>query len=113
VTEDDHWIVTILNASDAPAHAVAVRFGTAYTASEVYELAPTSLHNWGASLGDRLVAPVHLLGPARAVRFLSQRWSPATVHNSRPFVTFTDDCGIYWTLDSYGELEEAGFEPGE
>jgi hypothetical protein len=101
-----HWIVTVLNTSDAPVHGVEVRFGTAYMAAEVYELAPSATNNLGAQLGDRLVAPVHLFGPGRAIRFLSQRWSAATVHNNRPGVTFKDDSGVAWSLDSYGKLEE-------
>lgn len=104
--EEDHWIVTILNTSDAPVHGIEVRFGTAYVAVEVYELAPSATHNLGAQLGDRLAAPVHLLGPGRAVRFKSQLWPASTLHNNRPSVTFTDDSGVRWTLDSYGKLEE-------
>lgn len=110
--EDDHWIVTVANSSDAPVHGVEVRFGTAYLAAEVYELAPTARHNLGAQLGDRLVAPVHLLGPGRVIRFLSQRWSSSTVHNNRPTATFSDDSGVRWTLDSHGKLDEVPAAPG-
>ncbi|MBK3569979.1 hypothetical protein [Streptomyces sp. MBT62] len=103
---DDQWVVTVMNASDAPVHAVEVRFGTAYLADEVFELAPTAAHNWGAELGDRLMSPVHLLGPGRIVRFCSQRWPAATVHNNRPVLYFADDASARWMLDSYGKLEE-------
>ncbi|CAL9515302.1 hypothetical protein [Streptomyces sp. enrichment culture] len=108
---DDHWVVTVHNTSDAPVRGVEVRFGTAYLASEVYELAPTAVHNLGAQVGDRLGMPVHLLGPGRAARFLSQQWSEATVHNNRPVLFFTDDNGLRWQLDSYGKLEEAPPQP--
>ncbi|RSN99945.1 hypothetical protein DMH26_17635 [Streptomyces sp. WAC 05379] len=106
VTEDDQWVVTVLNTSDAPVHGVDVRFGTAHLAAEVYEIAPTAVHNGGASLGDRVVAPVDVLGPRRAVRFFSPRWSSSTVHNNRPTVTFADNNGIRWSLNSHGKLEE-------
>lgn len=109
---DDHWIVTVRNGSDAPVRDIEVRFGTAYVAAEVYELAPTATHNLGAQRGDRLVTPVHLLGPGRAVRFWSQRWPEASVHNNRPSMTFTDDSGVRWSLDSYGKLEEVPPAPG-
>jgi len=103
---EDHWVVTVVNSSDASVYGLEVRFGTAYLAAEVYELAPSAGHNLGAQLGDRLVMPVHLLGPGRAVRFLSQRWSSSTVHNNRPTLTFQDDGGVRWVLDSYGKLDE-------
>ncbi|MFE7236103.1 hypothetical protein ACFVAF_36925 [Streptomyces sp. NPDC057596] len=107
----DRWVVTVQNTSDAPVHGVEVRFGTAYLASEVYELAPSAVHNLSAEDGDRLVSPVYLLGPGRAVRFLSQQWPEATVHNNRPVLSFTDDNGLRWQLDSYGKLEEAPPQP--
>ncbi|MGW0795930.1 hypothetical protein [Streptomyces sp. NPDC002692] len=101
----DHWLVGVVNRSDAPIHQVDIRFGTAYTSSEV--------HDWNPRRGsltfepdERLVAPVHLVGPGRAVRFASQRWSSATVHNNRPTVYFTDDNNVRWSIDSYGKLEE-------
>lgn len=101
----DHWLVVLVNRSDAPVHQVDVRFGTAYTASEV--------HDWNAQRGslafepgEQLMAPVHLVGPGRAVRFTSPRWPSATVHNNRPTVYFTDDSGVRWSCDSHGKLEE-------
>lgn len=113
VVGDDQWIATVLNSSDAPVHDVDVRFGEAHLPAEVYEIAPTAVHNWGASLGDRVVPPVHLLGPGRAVRFFSPRWTPTVVHNNRPSVTFTDDSGVRWALDSKGRLDEVPRAPGE
>lgn len=110
--EDDHWDVTVSNYSDAPVHQLEVRFGTAYRAAEVYEWRP----NWSLSMpvtrGDQLTLPVHLIGPGRSARFVSQRWSPATVHNNRPTLFFTDANGLRWTLDSHGKLDEALPEPG-
>ncbi|MFJ2392839.1 hypothetical protein ACIOTI_08835 [Streptomyces sp. NPDC087843] len=100
----DHWLVVLVNKSDAPVHQVDVRFGTAYTSSEVHDWNPLR-SSPTYEPGERLVAPVHLVGPGRAVRFASQQWSSATVHNNRPTVYFTDDSGIRWSLDSYGKLD--------
>ncbi|MGD1224982.1 hypothetical protein AB9Q10_41940 [Streptomyces krungchingensis] len=109
----DHWIVTVTNSSDAPVHALEVRFGTAYLADEVYEW-PLHAHpsDRAVRVEDRLAHPVHLLGPGRAARFISQRWTATTAHNSRPSVTFADDSGIRWTLDSHGKLAEAPADNG-
>lgn len=107
--EADHWVVTIVNESDAPIHGVEVRFGDAYRASDVFECA-RGLSDW--VVGERQATPVYLLGPGRASRFLSQSLSSATLHNSRPSVAFTDDDGVRWTLDTHGKLEEASPEPG-
>jgi hypothetical protein len=108
----DHWVVTVRNGSDAPVHDINVRFGDAYLAAEAHELAPSAIHNLAHEGGDRLVVPVPLLGPGRVVRFLSQQWQEATVHNNRPTLSFTDDNGLRWTLDSYGKLAEAQPELG-
>ncbi|MFC9682695.1 hypothetical protein [Streptomyces sp. NPDC056948] len=109
-SEDDHWVVTVINDSDAPVHQVDVRFGTAYLASEVWEWNPV----WGGQRAptERMMRPVHLLGPGRGARFLSQQWSAATTHNSRPTLYFTDDSGARWALDSYGKLDEAPLDGG-
>ncbi|MET8011573.1 hypothetical protein ABZU86_09785 [Streptomyces sp. NPDC005271] len=101
----DHWEVTVQNSSEAPVHEVDVRFGTAYLAAEVYEVPPSAVH--GPNPGERTTRPLHLLGAGRVVRFVSQHWSAATVHNNRPQLLFTDDNGVQWALDSYGKLEEA------
>ncbi|MGA5322438.1 hypothetical protein ACPCIU_18630 [Streptomyces seoulensis] len=105
---DDHWVVIASNGSDAPVHQVEVRFGSAYTAAEAYELSRESLH---AHQGERRTIPLHLVGPSRRVRFHSQRWRSATVHNNRPTLYFTDDGGVRWSLDSYGKLEETEQQP--
>ncbi|MFD5267249.1 hypothetical protein [Streptomyces sp. NPDC058335] len=106
VVPDDHWVVTAHNESDVPVHDVEVRFGSAHTAAEVHEWRG----HWNQSVesrGERLTLPVHVLGPGRAARFLSQHWSPTTLHNNRPTLYFTDDNGVRWMLDSYGKLDEA------
>jgi hypothetical protein len=107
VVEDDHWVVVITNNSDAPIHDVEVRFGAAYLAAEVWAVNAATL-----SVIERLMTPIHLLGAGRTAEFHSQRWSPATVHNNRPSVTFTDDGGLRWTLGYYGDLDEAPATPG-
>ncbi|MER5652671.1 hypothetical protein OG458_40540 [Streptomyces sp. NBC_01281] len=106
VTRDDHWRVIVVNESDAPVTQVEVRFGTVYLASDVYE--------WNAHRIDpmsppdeRTMTPVQLLGPGRALLFKSQQWPPATVHNSRPVLHFTDGNGMRWSLDSKADLQEA------
>ncbi|MET9099960.1 hypothetical protein [Streptomyces antibioticus] len=108
--ENDHWVVTVVNESDAALRGVEVRFGTAYLASGVWVLEP-SLHNYGAVLGDRMVAPVDLLAARRGLRFESQQFASAPLHNNKPSVTFTDDNGVRWSLDYYGKLEEVPAEP--
>ncbi|WP_326817056.1 hypothetical protein OIE61_14045 [Streptomyces sp. NBC_01762] len=85
-------------------HDVDVRFGTAYLAAEVYEIPPSAIH--GSNPGERRIRPMHLLGPGRVVRFFSQHWPSTTVHNNRPHLSFVDDSGVRWSLDSYGKLEE-------
>jgi hypothetical protein len=107
----DHWSVTVQNPSDAPVHQLEVHFGSAYIASDAWEWPAFELFNQRASVGDRLAMPVYLLGPGRAARFHSQKWQSATVHNNRPVLSFTDDNGLRWRLDSYGKLEEAPVEP--
>lgn len=106
-----HWAVTVQNGSDAPVYQLEVRFGSAYTASDAWEWPSYDLVR-RASAGDRLAIPVYLLGPRRAVRFSSQEWSPATVHNNRPTLFFTDDNGARWSLNWQGKLEEVPAEPG-
>ncbi|NEC76470.1 hypothetical protein [Streptomyces rochei] len=98
----DHWVVTVQNDSDAPVSDVDVRFGSAYLASEVYEV-PASRRG----PEERRPRPLHLLGAGRTARFYSQRWQPTTVHNNRPTLLFTDSDGVRWSLDYYGKLEEA------
>ncbi|MFD5656936.1 hypothetical protein [Streptomyces hirsutus] len=106
----DHWVVSVQNRSDTPLHDLELRFGTAYLASEVHDLPPTALH--GPNEGERRELPVAILGPGRALRFRSQCWSRATVHNNRPTLFFTDGNGLRWQLDSHGKLEEAPAVPG-
>ncbi|MYW48870.1 hypothetical protein [Streptomyces sp. SID161] len=94
-----YWRVKVRNGSSAPIHDLHVRFGTAYIASEVYEISPAG------QLLERWMHPLHLLGANRTAEFHSQAWPAATVHNNRPTLFFTDENGARWTLDSYGELE--------
>jgi hypothetical protein len=101
----NHWLVVVTNKSDAPIHQVVVRFGDAHLASAVHEWNPAR-SSPTFEPGERLVAPVHLVGPGRAVRFQSQYWSAEALHNNRPAVFFTDDDGVHWSLDSHGKLEE-------
>lgn len=102
----DHWAVTVQNTSDAPVHQLEVHFGTAYRASGAWEWPAFDPNARLAGGGDPLAIPVYLLGPGRAVRFSSQRWSPATVHNNRPTLFFTDNDGVRWSLDHLGKLDE-------
>ncbi|MFR0354150.1 hypothetical protein [Streptomyces sediminimaris] len=105
--DHDRWDVTVQNGSDAPLHQLQVRFGDSYTATDAWEWPHYDHYVRGASAhGDRLALPVFLLGPGRAVRMESQRLTPATVHNNRPMLFFTDDNGVRWSLDSHGKLEE-------
>ncbi|MFC5217312.1 hypothetical protein [Streptomyces coerulescens] len=110
-TPDDHWGVTVQNGSDASLHQLDVRFGDAHLASEVYEWPAYELGNLRAAVGERLSRPVFLLGPRRAVRFVSQQWTGPTLHNNRPTLYFTDDGGVRWSLDMQGDLAEAPDSP--
>ncbi|MGW4300411.1 hypothetical protein ACWEHT_11600 [Streptomyces sp. NPDC004646] len=98
------WHVAVMNDSEAPLHGVEVRFGTAYTAAEVFEWFPGRAA--AQRQGEPRTIPVHLLGAQRAVAFRSQEWRSVTAHNNRPTLFFTDDLGARWSLDSYGKLEE-------
>ncbi|MGW9031482.1 hypothetical protein ACWGQ5_47210 [Streptomyces sp. NPDC055722] len=107
---DDHWVVTVINESDAPVHQAEVRFGTGHIASDVHEWRV----GWNEARelqGERWMTPLHLLGPGRAAQFQSQHWSPTTVHNNRPTLYFTDDDGVRWSLNSYGKLDETEQQP--
>jgi hypothetical protein len=107
------WAVTVTNYSTAPVTGLEVRFGTAYVAAEVYEWDRSSAAATnGRQRGRRLILPVPLLGPGRAVRFVSQEWRPETARDNQPTLTFTDDDGVRWSLDSYGKLEEAPADGG-
>ncbi|CAL9597489.1 hypothetical protein AB0P07_11845 [Streptomyces sp. NPDC085944] len=105
----DCWLVSVRNDSDAPVHALDVRFGETYLAAEVYDIPPTAVR--GPNHGTRRARPVELLGPRRAVRFDSQEWPRAVAHNHRPTLFFTDDGGVRWSLDWQGKLEEV--PPGQ
>ncbi|MFE9127080.1 hypothetical protein ACFYOF_16945 [Streptomyces sp. NPDC007148] len=108
---DDHWVVTVVNESDVPIRQVEVHFGTAHRASEVHEW-HLGWHESRTGQGERLMTPVHLLGPRRAAEFQSQSWSPSTVHNNPPTLYFTDGDGGRWSLDSSGDLKESEQQPG-
>ncbi|WP_330339395.1 hypothetical protein [Streptomyces sp. NBC_00557] len=107
---DNHWVVLVTNDSDAPVKDVEVRFGTAYTAAQAQLIRAATLRP--DQPGELLTVPVHLLGAGRTVQFLSQRYSPATVHNNPPTLYFTDDSGVRWSLDSHGDLKETDQQPG-
>jgi hypothetical protein len=106
VQPNDRWVVTVQNGSDAPVHQLEVWFGTAHTAAEVYEWPAFAPDQHRPEIGDRLTLPVFLLGPHRALRFISQTWRAAMLHNNPPTLFFTDDNGIRWSLDSKGKLDE-------
>lgn len=102
--------VVVVNNSDASIHVIDVRFGTAYLAAEVHEMVPGTLPR-DYQLGERWMAPRHLLGPGRGVIFRSQAGPESTAHNNPPTVSFTDDSGQRWTLDPHGKLDEAPPDP--
>ncbi|MEU6535524.1 hypothetical protein [Streptomyces sp. NPDC047000] len=104
-TPHDHWRVAVINESDAPIHQVEVRFNTVYLAAEVYEWNAHRL-DLTSSPGERTMAPLSLLGAGRALLFVSQQWPPASVHNNRPVLHFTDVNGLRWSLDTKADLQE-------
>jgi len=108
-SEGHGWAVTVQNPTDAPVRHVEVRFGSAYLASEAFDwpaFDPEPRDLRVIPRGDTYSLPLDLLGPGRAARFISQRWTSAIAHNNRPTLYFTDDAGARWSLDSYGKLEE-------
>ncbi|KND29929.1 hypothetical protein [Streptomyces stelliscabiei] len=111
LTPNDHWAVTVQNGSDTPVHQLEVIFGTSNLAADVHEWPAFTPDQHRAEAGDRLVAPVFLLGSHRALRFVSQTWQAATLHNNPPTLFFTDGNGIRWSLDSKGKLDEVLPEP--
>ncbi|MET8765483.1 hypothetical protein [Streptomyces sp. NPDC004658] len=101
-----HWRVEVRNESDAPVRNVEVRFGTAYNSADVYEL-------WSEPVRfQRLMQLVELVGPGRAVIFMSQRYSAAMVHNNPPKLYFTDQNGTRWVVDARGDLQPTTQQPG-
>ncbi|MGX1221973.1 hypothetical protein [Streptomyces ambofaciens] len=111
-TPDDHWVVTVLNESDAPIRQVEVRFGSAYNSAEVYEWNTGWNLAGGPRSSDRLLQLVDFIGPGRAVRFESQRYSSAAVHNNRPVLFFSDENDARWALSARGNLGASRQEPG-
>ncbi|MFD5539105.1 hypothetical protein ACFWIJ_15050 [Streptomyces sp. NPDC127079] len=97
--------VEVANGSDAPVRDLEMKFGTAYVADEVYE-GQGDQERGPLALGERWMTPLWLLGAGRAAVFRSQAWPESTAHNNRPTLSFTDDAGVRWSLDSYGKLEE-------
>ncbi|MFF8989684.1 hypothetical protein ACF09H_06960 [Streptomyces sp. NPDC014983] len=87
------------NDSDAPVQQVEVRFGVAYNSSEAHEVLGNGMPD------DRLAQLVDLIGPHQAVRFVSQRYSSAAVHNNPPVLFFSDENGARWALDRRGDLK--------
>jgi hypothetical protein len=101
----DRWDVTVVNGSGAPIHDVMVRFGGVYNAAAAAEVEARGLPD-----GGRRTVPVHLIGGGRSVDFESPRWTEDTVDRSRPALHFTDDNGVRWSRDEFGQLEE--LQPG-
>ncbi|MGW4922791.1 hypothetical protein [Streptomyces parvulus] len=111
-TPADHWVVTVVNESDASIRQVEVRFGAAYNSAEVYEWET----GWNPALGprssDRLPQLVNFIGPGRAVRFESPRYSSASVRNSPPTLFFSDENDARWALTARGDCGATRQEPG-
>ncbi|MDX2709223.1 hypothetical protein PV350_41245 [Streptomyces sp. PA03-6a] len=99
----DRWMVDVENGSHAPIHDVRVRFGGAYEAAEVTDVAADRVSNDGG----RQSSPVPLIGPGRTFRFDSPVWALRDVINSNPpHMFFTDDAGVRWHLSYGGKLEQ-------
>ncbi|MEV7793389.1 hypothetical protein AB0O68_15560 [Streptomyces sp. NPDC087512] len=111
-TPDSHWVVTVTNESDTPIRQVEVRFGTAYNSAEVYEWNPAWHPASEPRSSNRLTQLVDFIGPGRAVRFESQRYSSATVHNNPPVLFFSDENDARWALTARGDLGATRQEPG-
>lgn len=108
---DNYWVVEVRNDSDASLRDVEVRFGSAYNSAESYEWWPEQPRPEDRR-GRSLMQLVELVGPGRIVRFLSQRYSPATVHNHPPVLFFSDENGARWALDARGDLQPTTQQPG-
>ncbi|MFF9021099.1 hypothetical protein [Streptomyces eurythermus] len=107
---ENHWVVEVRNDSDASVKDVEVRFGTAYNSAQVYEYWPD--RPLPDRRGQPLMRLVEKVGPGRTVQFLSQTYSPPTVHNNPPVLYFTDDNGARWALDIRGDLQPTTQQPG-
>ncbi|MZE51870.1 hypothetical protein GTY86_11290 [Streptomyces sp. SID5770] len=101
----DHWEVTVRNRSAEPLRDVTVRFGDAYL-----PVGAALLDEEVNSYQPNTPVPVPLIGPRRVFRFDSARGSVA-IENARPVLFFTDNAGVRWQLDEYGELSEAPVTP--
>jgi hypothetical protein len=99
------WLVKIHNRSSEPVRDVVVRFGENHTALG-------SFHgNDHMCRGAQLGVPLPVLAREGAAWFKSASSTDGSMPNALPCVYFTDNEGVRWKLDRYGDLAEVPPEP--
>ncbi|MBQ1096322.1 hypothetical protein KBY55_09520 [Streptomyces sp. b94] len=98
-----HGRAVLKNLSEAPVTDVEVRYGEGIRTAEIYDWREDQRYRRGA----RWTTEVQLLGPGRAVLFLSSHVSLETVRERGGIeMRFTDADGVRWLLGADGKLEE-------
>jgi hypothetical protein len=103
----DTFKIEVRNVSAEPIHEVTVRFGD-QEAEEASAAVEADLLRRGLTVvsnGPRLNVPVSLVGAGRIYLFMSGSMF-AEVDRHRPALHFTDNAGVRWRLDEYGDLRD-------
>lgn len=96
------WDVLVENLSDAPIREVLAKFGDAYLPLRCQEY---NVHGVPID-GPDLPMPLPVAAPNRSYVFKWGGSDSATVHNSRPLVSFQDARGVTWLVDEHGAISE-------
>jgi hypothetical protein len=103
----DTFRIEVRNLSAEPIHEVTVRFGD-QEAEEASAAVEADLFRRGLTVvseGPRLHVPVPLVGAGRIYLFMSGSLD-AEVGRHRPALHFTDNAGVRWRLNEYGDLRD-------
>jgi hypothetical protein len=96
------WQAILLNASQEPIRNVTVRFGGDMPAVEIFEVRAVQ-----GEVGAVYDAAVAVIGSQRRFAFKCGQMSAEALPVHPPVAQFTDAAGVSWTLDHYGDLQEA------
>lgn len=99
------WMVLIRNQSSEPVHNVVVRFGESHVALGSYH------GNDHMARKESLGMPLPVLAREGTAWFKSASSTDGSMPNAHPAVYFTDNEGVRWKLDRYGDLSEAPSDP--
>lgn len=102
------WRVEVGNASREPIRDVSVRLGSndLRWASEIGSF-DSHTPGWERPSAHSVRAPVPLLGSGTSYVFVSDEFEQMPTGLERPVCYFTDNSGVSWRLDGYGDLAEA------